>query len=45
MKNNLPAKSVENIDKKNRWEDVQKSFKEKFGVEIYESWLKKNRFY
>ena len=36
MKNNSPANSVENIDKKIRWQDVQNSFKEKFGVEIYE---------
>ncbi len=44
MKNNSPANSVENIDKKIRWQDVQNSFKEKFGVEIYESWLKKIDF-
>ena len=44
MKNNSPANSVENIDKKIRWQDVQNTFKEKFGVEIYESWLKKIDF-
>ena len=44
MKNNSSANSVENIDKKIRWQDVQNSFKEKFGVEIYESWLKKIDF-
>ena len=44
MKNNLYQNSQNNLEKKIKWEEIQKSFKEKFGLEIYESWLKKIEF-
>ena len=42
MNNNLDANIVQNNKKKIDWFQVQKDFKEKFGVDVYESWLKKN---
>ena len=41
MKNNLIQNSDQISEKKINWEDVQIVFKEKFGSEIFESWLKK----
>ena len=41
MKNNLTQNSDQISEKKINWEDVQIVFKEKFGSEIFESWLKK----
>ena len=41
MKNNLIQNSDQISEKKINWEDVQIVFKEKFGNEIFESWLKK----
>ena len=41
MNNNLDANIVQNNKKKIDWFQVQKDFKEKFGVDVYESWLKK----
>ena len=41
MKNNLIQNSDQISEKKINWEDVQIIFKEKFGIEIFESWLKK----
>ncbi len=40
MKNNL-QNSTENILKKIEWQEVQLTMKERFGNEIFESWLKK----
>ena len=44
MKNNFHQNLKEEIEKKINWNIVQKRFKEKFGLEIYESWLKKISF-
>ena len=44
MKNNLDHKINQDIIKRINWDKVQSSLKEKFGVEIYESWLKKIDF-
>ena len=41
MKNYLIQNSDQISEKKINWEDVQIVFKEKFGNEIFESWLKK----
>jgi len=41
MKNYLIQNSDQISEKKINWEDVQIVFKEKFGSEIFESWLKK----
>ena len=41
MKNNLDANIQQNKEKKIDWYLVQKDFREKFGLDIYESWLKK----
>ena len=41
MKNNLIQNSDQISEKKINWDDVQIVFKEKFGSEIFESWLKK----
>ena len=43
MKNNL-NQNLENIEKKIEWTKVQNEMKEKFGVDIFESWLKKIDF-
>ena len=43
MKNILPENLNQNLHKVN-WLQIQKIFKEKFGSEIYESWLKKMDF-
>ena len=44
MKNNLDHKINQDIIKRVNWDKVQNSLKEKFGIEIYESWLKKIYF-
>ena len=44
MKNNLDHKINQDKIKRINWDKVQSSLKEKFGVEIYESWLKKIDF-
>ena len=44
MKNNLDANSSNKVEKKINWLDIQNKFKEKFGSEIFESWLKKIEF-
>ena len=44
MKNNFRSNLNQNIEKKIIWEEIQKNFKDKFGLEIYESWLKKIEF-
>ena len=41
MRNNLTQNSDQIFEKKIIWKDVQIVFKEKFGKEIFESWLKK----
>ena len=41
MRNNLTQNSDQIFEKKIIWKDVQIVFKEKFGSEIFESWLKK----
>ena len=41
MKNNLDANIQQNKEKKIDWYLIQKDFREKFGLDIYESWLKK----
>ena len=44
MKNNIDQNIATDFEKKIAWDKLQKDFKEKFGVEIYESWLKKINF-
>jgi len=44
MKNNLDSNLNQNTEKKIDWNEIQKIFKNKFGLEIYESWLKKIEF-
>ena len=44
MKNNLDANSSNKVEKKINWLEIQNKFKEKFGSEIFESWLKKIEF-
>ena len=44
MKNNLDQNLNQEEEKKIDWPIVQKVFKDKFGSEIYESWLKKINF-
>ena len=44
MKNNLDQNLNQEQEKKIDWPNVQKVFKNKFGSEIYESWLKKINF-
>ena len=44
MKNNLDQNLNQEEEKKIDWPIVQKVFKNKFGSEIYESWLKKINF-
>ena len=44
MENNLQENSGQLFTKKIIWSETQKNFKEKFGLEIYESWLKKIEF-
>ena len=44
MKNNLDANSSNKVEKKINWLETQNKFKEKFGSEIFESWLKKIEF-
>ena len=44
MKNNINQNIATDFEKKIAWDKLQKDFKEKFGVEIYESWLKKINF-
>ena len=44
MKNNLGQNSNHETKKSINWIEVQKKFKEKFGNEIFESWLKKIEF-
>ena len=44
MKNNLGQNSNHEAKKIINWIEVQKKFKEKFGNEIFESWLKKIEF-
>ena len=41
MKNNLDQKINNSKDKKLDWEELQLKFKENFGSEVFESWLKK----
>jgi len=43
MKNNL-NQNLENFEKKIEWLKIQHEMKEKFGVDIFESWLKKIDF-
>ena len=44
MKNILNQNSDHLTEKKINWEKIQIIFKEKFGIEIFESWLKKIDF-
>ena len=44
MENNLHEDSAQLFTKKIFWTEIQKNFKDKFGLEIYESWLKKIEF-
>ena len=44
MKNNLIQNKGEFHKKKINWENIQSEMKEKFGLDIYESWLKKINF-
>ena len=44
MKNNLGQNSNHETKKSINWIEVQKKFKDKFGNEIFESWLKKIEF-
>ena len=44
MKNNLDKNLNNQFDKKINWIEIQNIFKQKFGNEIYESWLKKIDF-
>ncbi len=44
MKNFPNNQNIQFSEKKINWEDIKKSFKEKFGLEIYESWLRKIKF-
>ena len=44
MKNNLDKNLNNQFDKKINWIEIQNTFKQKFGNEIYESWLKKIDF-
>ena len=44
MKNILNQNSKENLSKKIDWKVVQSEMKSKFGLDIYESWLKKIDF-
>ena len=44
MENNLHEDSAHLFTKKIFWTEIQKNFKDKFGLEIYESWLKKIEF-
>tara|TARA_B100000965_G_scaffold81233_1_gene64970 strand:+ start:10618 stop:12048 length:1431 start_codon:yes stop_codon:yes gene_type:complete len=44
MKNNLIQNKEEYHKKKINWENIQAEMKEKFGLDIYESWLKKINF-
>ena len=44
MKNFPNNQNIQFSEKKINWEDIQKSFREKFGLEIYESWLRKIKF-
>ena len=44
MSNNQKHNLSEKIEKNIKWEEIQTEFKEKFGREIYESWLKKIEF-
>ena len=41
MSNNQNQNLSEKIEKNIKWEEIQIELKEKFGREIYESWLKK----
>ena len=40
MKNNLQNNKAQ--EKKIDWENIKKQMREKFGNDIYESWIKKN---
>ena len=44
MKNNLDQNSSKDTEKQINWIEIQKKFREKFGNEIFESWLKKIEF-
>ena len=44
MENFPNNRNIQFSEKKIDWEIIQKNFKEKFGLEIYESWLKKIKF-
>ena len=44
MKNILNQNSKENLSNKIDWKVVQSEMKSKFGLDIYESWLKKIDF-
>ena len=44
VKNNLDHKISQEISNKINWNKVQITLREKFGLEIYESWLKKINF-
>ena len=44
MSNNQNQNLSEKIEKNIKWEEIQIELKEKFGREIYESWLKKIEF-
>ena len=44
MENNFHEDSAHLFTKKIFWTEIQKNFKDKFGLEIYESWLKKIEF-
>ena len=46
MKNNIINKNLNNLDSRNfDWKSIQSEMKNKLGLDIFESWLKKNRFY
>ena len=41
MKNTFKEKNQNSFQKKLDWESVQNEMKQKFGKDIYDSWLKK----
>ena len=44
MKNTFKEKNQNSFQKKLDWESVQNEMKQKFGKDIYDSWLKKIEF-
>ena len=41
MKNIFKEQNLKHQDKKLEWKDIQSEMKKKFGLDIYDSWLKK----